>query len=337
MLRIPVLTPFIIASIIFATAEPAFAASGDFLNNIQGQYQSATSAWLNASLSWARNIFAGLIGLELAWSAIEIFFGHRSLDAFLGSFALRIISIGSAMTILTIAPLIVLPAIQDFTHIGANIASIGGHTVASTPDDVFMTGFEVASAMSTSTAGLDFNSFLAAIIPQSFGTLLMLLSYGLIACQLLLANIQIMIVVGGGAFLLGFLGSRWTLPFAEKYPAMVVASGIKLVVIVLIVGLGDSLSSIWMKHFSAMHPVPLQYMVDGVASMIYALVAWHIPNYILAMSGASPALNFSSIVTSAFQTGSNAMKNNDKNDQKSGSGSASSQKIGRIERATKTD
>lgn len=336
MFRMSTLTPFILAVIIFATAEPAFAASGDFLNNIQGQYQNATSAWLNASLSWARNIFVGLIGLELTWSAVEIFFGNRSIDAFLGSFALRIISIGSAMTILTIAPTIVLPAIQDFTNIGANIASIGGHPVASTPDDVFMTGFNVASAMSTSTAGLDFNSFLAAIIPQSFGTLLMLLSYGLIACQLLLANIQIMIVVGGGAFLLGFLGSRWTLPFAEKYPAMVVASGIKLVVIVLIVGLGESLSAIWMKDFSAQHPAPLQYLVDGVASLIYALIAWHIPNYILAMSGASPALNFSSIVSSAFQVGSNAMKNEQK-EQNSGAGSSSSQKIGRIERATKTD
>lgn len=336
-MRLSALTAaLILAAIIIATTEPTFAAGG-FLSDLQGQYQGATSAWLSVSLAWARNIFAGLIGLELAWSAVEIFFGNRSLDAFLGNLALRIISIGSAMTILTIAPMIVLPAIQDFTNIGASIAAVHGQPAASTPDEIYITGWKIAQAMMDSTKALGWQQQVAAFLPQALGALLVLVSYGIIAGQLLLANIQVMIVVGGGAFLLGFIGSRWTLPFAEKYPAMVVGSGIKLVVIVLIAGLGGTLSARWMNVFST-SASPLDFLSVGASTCIYALIAWHIPNYISAMAGASPALNFSSIVSSAFQASSNAL-DNDKKEPKneSGSDSSSSQKIGRIERATKTD
>ena len=64
--------------------------------------------------------------------------------------------------------------------------------------------------------------------PQILGAAVALLAYALVAAQLLLTEIQLCVVVGGGAFLLGFIGSRWTMPFAEVYPRMLLQSGMQL-------------------------------------------------------------------------------------------------------------
>ncbi len=322
-----------------ALFSPAPAHAG-VLNDLQGQYQGATNAWLGAALGWARVIFAGLVVLELTWSVLEIFLRNRDLDSFVNSLVIRIISIGAAIFVLSVAGSIVLPLIDDFTNIGASIAGASGVTVATTPDDVLGTGFTLASDMMNSNNNQGWQAQLLALLPQIIGAFAVLLAFAVVAGQLLLTKIQIFIVVGGGAFLLGFLGSRWTLPFAERYPSMVIASGLKLVVIVLIVGLGQILEPRWAAVFATPQP-PIQYLSVGASAVIYALIAWNIPAFIAAMAGTSPALSFSALVAGSASLAARAAAGGASGGAAGAAGAAGGAAagggIGAIERAAQTN
>jgi len=325
-------------SIVAGVITPAHA---QVLDTVQGDFAAATSTWLTAAMGWARVIFAGLVVLELTWSVVEIFLRNRDAESFLNSLIIRIISIGSAIFLLSVAPSIVLPLIQDFTNIGSSIASAGGHPAASTPSSVFAAGVQIAAELNQSSAGSGFTTLLVTAIPAILSELLVMFSFGVVAGQLLLTLIQIYIVVGGGAFLLGFIGSRWTMPFAEKYPAMVIASGLKLVVITLIVGLGQTLADHWIAKAATPSMSPVDLLSIGAETTIYAIIAWNVPNFIAAMAGASPALSFSSLVAGsasmAARAAAGAASRGAPGAGGAAAGAAGGGGIGAIERAAQTN
>lgn len=326
--------------VLFSATGTAAQAQG-LLDNIENDYAAATGTWLTAAMGWARVIFVGLVVLELTWSILEIFLRNRDAESFLNSLIIRIISIGAAIFILSIAPSIVLPLIQDFTNIGASIASAGGYPAATTPNGVFGVGIQIANELGKNDIGQQFTTFLTMVIPTIVSELLVLFAFGIVAGQLLLTLIQIYIVVGGGAFLLGFIGSRWTMPFAEKYPAMVISSGLKLVVITLIVGLGKSLGDHWIAQAAQPNPSAVTMLTIGAETTIYAIIAWNIPNFIAAMAGASPALSFSSLVAGTASIASRAAAGGASGGAAGAAGAASGAAagggIGAIERAAQTN
>ena len=61
------------------------------------------------------------------------------------------------------------------------------------------------------------------------------------------------IIIGGGALLLRFNGSKWTQVFAEKYLGYAVSVGIKLFALYLIVGLGQNLANTWVTRLGSLH------------------------------------------------------------------------------------
>jgi len=285
----------VVASTTTAVAQLAQAPPG-FLNDIQNQYQAATGKWLAAAMGWATVIFAGLITVEIAWSVFEIFIKNRDVDSLLGSFIFRIVWVGTAVFLLNQAPNIVIPAIQDFINIGTSIAGSSGVPVGSTPDAVFDQGWKIANAIWGSTGGDNIVSQALAALPQVVGGALVLVSYAIVAAQLLLTEVQVFFVVGAGAFLLGFMGSRWTLPFAETYPRMVLVSGLKLIAITLVVGLGQTLAIHWEAAASRAGVTPLDFIAIGASTLVFAILAWNLPNLMAAFAGASPAFSAAAIV-----------------------------------------
>jgi type IV secretion system protein TrbL len=300
MKRLCILTAIVpsllLALIVAAPAAQLPQAPAGFLNDIQNQYQAATGRWLAAAMGWATVIFAGLITVEIAWSVFEIFIKNRDVDSLLGSFIFRIVWVGTAVFLLNQAPNIVIPAIQDFINIGTSIAGSSGVPVGSTPDAVFGQGFAIAKDIWGSTGGDNIVSQALAALPQVVGGGLVLVSYAVVAAQLLLTEVQVFFVVGAGAFLLGFMGSRWTLPFAETYPRMVLVSGLKLIAITLVVGLGQTLAVHWEAAASRAGVTPLDFLSIGSSTLVFAILAWNLPNLMAAFAGASPAFNAAAIV-----------------------------------------
>jgi P-type conjugative transfer protein TrbL len=274
------------------------------LDQMNADFRAATGGWLDAAMQIARTIFVALIGAEVAFSLIQIFLEKRSLEDFVSGLTLKIIAVGAAVTVLSLAPTFIPGLLDDFMRIGSQISASGGHAVTLSPSQVMAQGWDIAGAMNDTTENLSWLEFAKAAIPVEFGQLFVIISYSVVAGSLLLTLIEAYVVVSGGAFLLGFIGSRWTTPWAERYFAMLVSVAVKLTVIMLIVGLGGSLSAKWITLF---HPGAINDFVDYFAvagdAFVYCLIAWNAPRFVAGMVGASPVMSFALAYSSARDAG----------------------------------
>ena len=95
------------------------------------------------------------------------------------------------------------------------------------------------------------------------------------------------IIIGGGALLLRFNGSKWTQVFAEKYLGYAVSVGIKLFALYLIVGLGQNLANTWVTRLGA--STPETAIQVGVAALIYGAMGIMVPGMAGSMLNGSPS------------------------------------------------
>jgi type IV secretion system protein TrbL len=129
------------------------------------------------------------------------------------------------------------------------------------------------------------------------GSIFAILAYGLLALQILITNIESYIIIGGGALLLGFNGSKWTQVFAEKYLGYAVSVGIKLFVLYLIVGLGQNLATTWVTQLGTFTPETVIQV--GAAALIYGAMGIMVPGIAGSMLNGSPSMSLGSMAGGA--------------------------------------
>jgi len=295
---------YVLAFVLLATDMASAANGNGVLDQMNVDFKAATNGWLDAAMQIARTIFVALIGAEVSYALIQIFLQKRSLDDFISGLTLKIIAVGAAVSVLSLAPTFIPGLLDDFMRMGNQISASGGHVVTLSPSQVMGQGWDIAGAMNDTTENLNWLEFAKAAIPVEFSQLLVIISYAVVAGSLLLTLIESYVVVAGGAFLLGFIGSRWTTPWAERYFAMLIAVAAKLTVIMLIVGLGDSLATKWISLFkpSAINDFVDYFAVAGDA-LVYCLIAWNAPRFVAGMVGASPVMSFAGAYASSRDAG----------------------------------
>ncbi|MGO9443747.1 MAG: P-type conjugative transfer protein TrbL [Thiobacillaceae bacterium] len=285
--------------LLFGMAEPAAAANT--LDQIQQNFQSASSGWMSAALPYANHLFGGLAALEFSWAGVQYLLRKNDLPEFLTSVTLKIVSLGFFFSLLTMAPTWVPLIISSFTQAGAAVSG----TAAMTPSGVFDLGPQVATliiqvlgspSISTGLSGL--GSYFFAAIAAGLSGLLVVIAFALAALQLLMTLIESYIVIGGGALMLGFLGSRWTLPFGEKYFGYAISVGIKLFILYLIIGMGPTLANAIISDLNSAAaaagsgtPPPGAFLTAAAASLIYGALAFMIPDLAGSLMNGSPAMS----------------------------------------------
>ncbi|MCP5057559.1 MAG: P-type conjugative transfer protein TrbL [bacterium] len=253
------------------------------LTNLVLAFQAATAGWFAALFPIARNLFFTLATIEIVWAASLWVLERDDPTQIFVQFLKRIIAIGFFLAVLTFADVWIPAIIDGFATAG----QIAGGLPELNPSTVIDQGIAVASSLisSISVAGW-FTSpggnFVAAI-----AALLAFLAFVVIAGQLALALIEMYVVIGGGVLLLGFAGSRWTMPFAERYLSYAVAIGIKLFVLYLIIGVGTALAASWGPTLAGVGTSPTDLFAILGASLVYMIVAWQIPSFASALIGGS--------------------------------------------------
>jgi len=280
-------------ALLAACAAPAAAG---VLDDVKTKFDLQTLTWTQNAIAVARGLFLALVGTEITWSLIEIFLGVRELDSFVASITRRLIWVGVAVGIFAVAPAAVNNILHDFSNIGATIAGFSFEQLS--PDTVLHYGFDLSTALNPPATfnPLAFGLTAAAsLVAEAAVTL----AFAVAACALLLAWVEGYIVVSAGVFLLGFIGSRWTLPWAERYLAIVLGVATKLLVINLILGLGtnlgDDLTRAWNDTAASGHGVSDYFSIAAV-TVVYALVVWFAPGFVASLVAASPVLSTAAVI-----------------------------------------
>jgi type IV secretion system protein TrbL len=175
------------------------------------------------------------------------------------------------------------------------------------PSDVFTRGIDIAGALMATSSTAAFFTNLGTSLAMVFTGIITALAFIAITVQFVVAMVESYIIVAAGIIFLGFGGSRWTAPYVERYIGLGVATGVKIMLLYLLIGTGMNLSVDWMSDAqniaSNSSPAMSALNIMG-ASIIFMMLCWQIPKLFAAVLGGSPALSGGDLISSgAFVTG----------------------------------
>jgi type IV secretion system protein TrbL len=269
------------------------------LTDLVQQFLAATSAWHNTLLPIAKSLFVALAAIQLAWSAAWWVVEQDDLNPVLIALLRRILAIGFFWAVLVNAHVWVPAVIESFVAAGQRAAAAAGVALPElNPSTVLDQGIRVSSSIWSAVDTSGWLTATAGALLASLVSLLVFLAFAVIAANLVLALVEMCVVIGGGVLLLGFAGSSWTLPFAERYLSLAVSTGVKLFLLYLIVGLGTALAASWEPMIAAAGASAPDFFQVLAGALVYAVVAWNVPSYAAGLLGGSVATHLDAALRS---------------------------------------
>jgi len=299
-----------------------WATAAGMMDTLVSQVQGASGGWMTTALGYATHLFFGLAALEFAWSAIQLTFKKSELSDIMVGTLFKVMSLSFFAMVLIKAPEWIPAIINSFKAAGAGV----GGTSTLSPSAVFDQGLQVAASLmqfsndaapstgsmiinTLTNSGQGLGKFMLSAIIVGVASVFIILGYGLIAVQLLITLVESYLIIGGGALMLGFSGSRWTHNLSEKYFGYAISIGVKLFTIYLIIGFGDSFTQALKDTIAAAYaahpegPSFGDYLGVGGASLFYGVTGYMAPGLAGSMLNGTVAMSLQSAGTAAGMVG----------------------------------
>ena len=270
---------------------------------ILNQYRAQRTTWFTTVWPYANTLFGILAVIEFSWSAATMLLDKSDLQSWTSALLRKMMWLGAFYALL-IYGRYWIPAITDsFELIGQNASGTGPMS----PSDVFTRGIDIAGALMATSSTAAFFTNLGTSLAMVFTGIITALAFIAITVQFVVAMVESYLIVAAGFIFVGFGGSRWTAPYVERYIGLGVATGVKIMLLYLLIGTGMNLSVDWMtdaqKIASNSSPAMSALEIMG-ASIIFMMLCWQIPKLFAAVLGGSPALSGGDLVaTGAFVGG----------------------------------
>ena len=132
-------------------------------------------------------------------------------------------------------------------------------------------------------------------------SLLLYLGFGLVALQLMMTLMEMYMVLGIGSIMLGFLGSRWTVQFGERYASYAASVGVKLLttygVSAVMVHMAQQ-DAAWLNQLAAGQVLPVPNMLAlGTSGLLGGIMALTIPSVAGSIMGGAASLGLSHLTS----------------------------------------
>jgi type IV secretion system protein TrbL len=310
-------------------------ANIDALPNV---FCNATFGWLHNGLEIAKRLFMILVGIELAWAAITYVLQKENLGEFLAAFILKMMGIWFFSIVMIEAPDWLPNILQSFVGLAGYVTSgrvqqVDALMMTLDPANVLQKGINISGVVFSSlptpywyngdylfhlgdALKADFTTMFVMFIAVIFATLvcfIVFMSFLIAAGQIIMTLIETYIMIGAGAVMLAFTGSRWTASFGEKYIGYTFSIGIKLFVTYIIVALGLTLfpdqtrcsgdlatvCATNTQDINAAGPMVLAYLLLAATAVIFMMLTMRLPGLAASMMNGSPSLSFGSAMSAA--------------------------------------
>ena len=235
--------------------------ANEIFDSAVGAYYQGTKDWVGGAKSVAEHIFWSLAAIEFIWTAINWVLRKHEIADLISSVFFKVISIlffyWIAIAYMPTWTPMLLNGFQKMATTVSGGTTSGGNPLPTvqvgdgstpsafvSPSAVMDVGLCVCGRLLTAKIAAD--NIAQAVLYAFFtviAAVIVLIAYFIIALQLLMTEVEACIVLFGGAVMLGFTGSRWTLPWGEKYFGYAVSVGVKIMVILLVISVGDSVVS----------------------------------------------------------------------------------------------
>lgn len=314
---------FFVALALFSTAifsETALAQG--MLDTVVNSAAGASSGWMQQSLEFAKTLFFGLAGIEFAWAAVQLTLQKGELSDLAVGLLMKIITISFFSMVLISAPDWIPKIINSFKDAGTAVGNSSYGTTGSTnmqtcasgtlsPSAVLDQGVCVSSKLTTASlermgvedGSPDLLDVLSNFFPMmilGLSSIVTLIGFVVLAIQLTITLIESFIVIGGGVLMLGFMGSRWTMNYGERFFGYAMSIGVKLFTLYLIIALGESFVNSLVNYIgqniAENGTVSISTLLGTAGgSLAYGAIGYLVPGLAGSMLNGSPSLSMSNV------------------------------------------
>src|SRR5216684_2290719 len=273
--------------------------SSTILNDIVRDYESVTTAWFTSLFPIAQGVFWTLVLIELIWSAIWWVVDREDGLGVVAALLRKVLAVGFFYAFLLNGGSWTRAIVQGFSQAGAAASGVADLS----PSGVFDQGVALANKILNAVEGLGILEGVFPSLVAALTALVVVVSFAIIAAQLLVALVEGFIVIGAGILFVGFSGSRWTKFFTERYLSYAASVGVKLFVLYLIMGVGMGIAARWAPVLGrgGFSPIPFFYVMGG--SLIFLFLTWHIPSVAAAMMAGAVHLSLADVYYPAMLAG----------------------------------
>lgn len=282
----------------FAQTPAPEPLSFQVMDKIGALYMSKTFQWSETIRVYAIKLFLMLAAIDFGWLCVNFIFEKKEFEDMMYSVGKKLMTLSFFLFLLMSSNTWIPQVIDSFSKIGKEATKA---SVATTPDGIVANGFDAAIGVFQILGELDLGEKMAAAMPASLIALFIFLAFLWTAAQLLVAQIESSIAIGAGIILMGFGGSRWTTDMATKYKQYVVATGVKLMLMYIIVGTGATLFND-IKLVSGDGFLASMLVALG-SSLMYAFLATKVPAMASGMMSGSPSMGAGDLMTAAIGAG----------------------------------
>ena len=276
---------FVVAVALAAAATAHAQAPVDVGGTFQ-QIEQAANAWIPTIMQEASFLFYVLALLDFAWGAPQLLREHDFNGLFL-TLIKKLLVISFFYAVLINGQTWIPAIVNSFAQLGANAAGV---SVAQNPSDIMTQGLQIASDLFTKVSATNMLTEPGAAITTTLAACIVLASYFIITLHYVVTKLEAIIVMSAGYIFLGFGGSRWTSPYFERYISLAVSTGVRLMLIYLMLGVFKTISNNWiatMNGYTADQPIT-QIFPTLMSMLLFAFASWMIPK--MAASIASGTL-----------------------------------------------
>ena len=212
---------------------------------------------------------------RLCWGAPQLLREHDFNGLFL-SLIKKLLVVSFFYAVLINGQVWIPAIVNSFAQLGATAAGV---SVAQNPSDIMSQGLQIVSDLFTKVSSTSLLTEPGGAITTILAACIVLASYIIITLHYVVTKLEAIIVMSAGYIFLGFGGSRWTSPYFERYISLAVSTGVRLMLIYLMLGVFKTISNNWiatMNGYTADQPIT-QIFPTLMSMLLFAFASWMIP------------------------------------------------------------
>ena len=277
-------------------------SSDNILDSIITMYRDAAESWRAPILQAATRLFWILVGIDFIWTGINLGLERAEFSKIVAELIKRIMIIGFFYALLLNSGDWASAIIGSFRNLASDAGAAGiGAGSGISPSNIFDIGLRISGDLAEQITFSAIGESIARVIISIF----ILIAFAVIAGLLLVALIELYIALNAAVILLAFGGSRWTSDYALKYLSFILSTGMKIFVMQLLIGVGQTFIQSMNTQFQGN---VTQSLVLLGASIVLTMIVKTIPDYIQSIvSGVAPGSGGSALLTAASAAGGTAV------------------------------
>jgi type IV secretion system protein TrbL len=262
------------------------------------QYRAVRTTWLSTAATYANRLFGLLALIEFAWTGAILVLERTDLQGWTAALIRKMMFIGAFFALLNFGADWIPRIIESFQIVGQSASGLPSLA----PTDILVRGLNIAGNLLSGAANSGWMGSFGTALALVFAALLAFLAFLGLTIQLVVTLVESYLVVGAGFIFLGFGGSRWTAPYVERYISFAVSTGVKVMVLYLLLGAGLSLTNTWEGAATAV-PGSASPAVDALdiaaSSVILLMICWNAPKLAASILGGAPSFTGGDAVSTA--------------------------------------